>query len=134
MSTWETAGRPSTAKEGEFGLNTDTDQIEVYDGSAWIAIGDPSAVTTVTSSTVTLDNEDFVVICDATSNAITVNLPAASTSSSFRYYIKKIDSSANTVTIDANASETIDGDTTKILTSQYDSIEIVCDGSNWYII
>jgi hypothetical protein len=48
--------------------------------------------------------------------------------------IKKIDASVNAVTIDGNASETIDGATTKALSSQYASYEIACDGSAWYIV
>jgi hypothetical protein len=38
------------------------------------------------------------------------------------------------VTIDGNAAETIDGDLTIDLTLQYESVMIVCDGSNWHII
>jgi len=39
-----------------------------------------------------------------------------------------------TVTIDGNASETLDGALTYLLAGQYDSVEIVCDGSNWHLI
>lgn len=48
--------------------------------------------------------------------------------------IKKIDSSANTVTIDPDGSATIDGSATKTLTTQYESIMIQWDGTNWYKI
>ncbi len=90
-------------------------------------------VQTVTASSVTLNGEDHIVICDCTSNAITVNLPAASTSGRI-YSIKKIDASGNAVTVDGNGSETIDGATTATISSQYDDIRIVSDGSNWHII
>ena len=38
-----------------------------------------------------------------------------------------------TVTVDGNASETINGSLTLVISSQYDSFELGCDGSNWYI-
>lgn len=90
-------------------------------------------LTTITGDT-TLDNTHHVVLCDATSGAITVTLPTSSGISGRIYHIKKTDSSTNTVTIDGNASETIDGDTTKIIRIQYDSVMITTDGSNWSII
>ena len=38
------------------------------------------------------------------------------------------------VTIDGNASETIDGATTYALSAQYQSISIYSDGSNWHVV
>ncbi len=77
---------------------------------------------------------DYVITCDANGGAFTVTLPAASGVTGKIYHIKKTDSSGNAVTVDGNASETIDGDTTKVISTQYDSMEIICDGSNWHII
>ena len=93
-----------------------------------------AAVRTVTASSVTADTADFLIRCDCTSNAITVNLPAASTSTGLIYSIKKIDAVANNVTIDANASELIDGVTTKTISSQYARFYIMCDGTVWNVI
>ena len=74
-----------------------------------------------------------MILCNAAGGAITVNLPAAVSNSDRIMFIKKTDSSTNAITIDANASETIDGDLTKLLNVQYEAIPIVCDGSNWFI-
>jgi hypothetical protein len=71
---------------------------------------------------------------NATSGAVTVTLPAASSNTGMRVCIKKTDSSANAVTIDGNGSETIDGAATKALTSQYDFSCLVCDGTEWFIV
>ena len=74
---------------------------------------------------------------NATGN-VTVNLPTAA--SAFDnglgriYHIKKIDADADTVTVDGNGSETIDGGTTAVLTIQFESITIQSDGSNWHIL
>ena len=75
-----------------------------------------------------------VLLCDASSNSVTVNLPSASDSINTVYYVKKIDSSGNTVTIDGNSNETIDGSLTQVISVQYDSLTVVSDGSNWHII
>jgi hypothetical protein len=91
-------------------------------------------IETTTSASITLDTTNHTILCDCTSNNITVNLPQTSTASGVLYYIKKIDSSSNTITIDGSTSETIDGETTITLSSQYDSLTIQCDGSAWYII
>ncbi len=86
------------------------------------------------SSNTTLDSTYNVVLCTATSSTITITLPASSSSSGKVYNIKKVDSSGNAIKIDANASETIDGDLTKSLNLQYESLTIICDGSNWHIL
>ena len=77
-------------------------------------------------------NNEFIK-ADASGGAFTITLPAASASQDNRITIKKTDVSVNTVTVDGNAAETIDGQLTQTLTSQWDSLTVVCDGANWYI-
>lgn len=91
------------------------------------------AVTTVTTNT-TLTSNYKVWLVDATSGAITITLPVANVNSGRVYHIKKIDSSANAVTIDGNASETIDDTITRVLITQYDSIKIIGNGTEWFIL
>ena len=71
---------------------------------------------------------------DATSASITLTLPAAADLGDTPIHIKKIDSTANTVTIDANGTETIDGDLTVVITDQYTTITVVSDGTDWWIL
>lgn len=93
-------------------------------------------VTKTTDYTATLD--DQVIVCDASSGAVTITLPtAASALSSGRghvYCIFKKDSTSNDVIIDANGSETIDGELTFNLVAQYESIKVISDGTEWLII
>lgn len=108
-----------------------------YNANRWATTytdGIATNVETFTATSDTLDALNNVALCDCTSNNITINLPAASTASGLQYHIKKIDSSANTVTVDGNGSETIDGATTQVISNQYDSMTIVSDGSNWFIL
>jgi hypothetical protein len=87
-----------------------------------------------TDSPYTLDVDvTQVLVTDSTSGAITVNLPAVA-SSSGRWITVKHVGSANSTTLDGNASETIDGATTKVLSTQYDFVKLFCDGSVWHII
>ena len=64
---------------------------------------------------------------------IVVNLPSASTATTgFKYNIKNLSGSYNlTIT---PASSTIDGSSTYVTSSQYESVTLVSDGSNYYII
>ena len=94
--------------------------------------GIDTVVTKTSAYTATVD--DNTVLCNGTSAGFTITLPASSGNSGLKYNIKKIDSSVNTITIDGNASETIDGNLTVSLSSQYDSYTIQCDGTNWYIL
>lgn len=82
----------------------------------------------------TLGTTTFLVLVDATSVDKVVNLPAASASTNRIISVKKTDSSAHTVTVDASGAETIDGATTIVLTEQWESITIVCNGTAWFII
>lgn len=89
--------------------------------------------TKTSNYTVTEADRDRLILVDATSGAVTITLLAAATAGNgFRVAIKKIDSSGNAVTIDGNLSETIDGNTTSTLSTQYDSENLISDGSNWF--
>jgi len=88
-------------------------------------------VSTITAAT-TLNSTHNVVLCNT--DAYTVTLPAAASNRGRAYYIKNIDAEGDDITIDGNASETIDGSTTYTLTTYLQNIKIICDGSNWYII
>ena len=79
-------------------------------------------------------SDESVILVDASSGAVTINLPAASGLSGREYTIKKTDSSVNAVTIDGNASETIDGETTEVIYDEDDSLTIICNGSNWHVV
>jgi hypothetical protein len=82
----------------------------------------------------TLTSSDSVVLGDATSAGFTVTLPNATTAGNGREYtVKKIDSSANAVTIGTTASQTIDGASTVVISVQYDSITVVAFSGAWYI-
>ena len=70
------------------------------------------------------------------SSAITATLPAAGSDYTGRVVtIMKADADVGAVTIDGNASETINGATTVAITAtQFHYRTIMCDGTNWVVI
>ncbi len=92
------------------------------------------AIRNDTTGTISLGSSDVICIADATSGTITYNLPAAASSTGQRLYIKKTDSSANGVTIQANGAETIDGNNQKVINTANQCLTVACDGTAWYII
>jgi hypothetical protein len=94
--------------------------------------GNDLAVTAVKTGAYTASTWDFV-LCDTSGGAFTVTLPAASGNGDAQISIKLV-TAGNTLTIDGNASETIDGATTVTLNAQYEALTMICDGSNWHIV
>lgn len=131
-------------------VNTDLFQLTRAGNASWLGLSYFGALTapihtvdvggsfganiTSTSVDITLNATHYTVKVDASGANRTITLPAASGVTRRIYIIKKTDSSANTVTIDGNASETIDGATTKVINTQNTGYQIQCDGTNWIII
>lgn len=92
------------------------------------------SVTAHTAASSATGSSKIIYLCDATSGAITVALPPVATCSGLTVAIKKVDTSANTVTLDGSTSEVIDGLTTQVLSAQYACFVIQSDGTQWNII
>jgi hypothetical protein len=87
-----------------------------------------SANATLTSTSV-MNN-----LINATSGNITITLPATTVRSGLTFTIKKTDSSVNTVTVTRAGTDTIDGATTYVLSTQYQFVTIVSDSAGtWWI-
>lgn len=130
---------PSGPSEGQLQVSDGTHRtagLWQYLGAAWVQV--PTSLTgslTTKTGAYTLLTTDDTIIADATSAGFTLTLPTAASASAGKIYkIVKVDSTNNQVTIDGNGSETIDGSTTVYLDSQYQSVQIVSDGSNWFAV
>jgi hypothetical protein len=97
--------------------------------------GGAPTVTTVTAAThnETATSGEVILLVDPTSNNITVNLPTA-VGNTAKITIKRITGGSNTLTVDANSTETIDGGLTASIILQYTSITLISNNSNWFII
>lgn len=90
-------------------------------------------ISTITGSTSAASTTE-VYLCNANSGAVTVTLPAASSNIGVSFSIKKIDSSANACTIGITGGDTIDGLSTWPISVQYVSINVVSNGSGWWVL
>lgn len=79
-----------------------------------------------------VDKKTYVKI-DASSGNQIYQLPVASLSAGKEYYVKKTDSSQNTVTILPHAGEYIDGESSIIIELQNTAVCVACDGVSWSI-
>src|SRR6056300_792298 len=77
-----------------------------------------------------------ITLLNATSNNVELLLPenGGSIGEGRIMTVKRIDNSANTVTISKISSDTIDGATSVQLYHRYETMTFLSDGSNWYII
>lgn len=103
----------------------------------WSVVIDESEVNIVYASNVrsisadtTLDDTYSVVLVSGTT---IITLPTSVGRSSKQFLIKKTDAS-NTITINTTSSQTIDGQTSRSLSNQYDSLVLLSDGTNWNIL
>ena len=91
------------------------------------------SVTSV-SANYTINSNDSIVLVDATSGAITITLPIALESEQKRLTVKKIDASANIVTVVRQGASLIDGATNKLLAAQYATADFTAYSGNWYLV
>ena len=111
-------------------LNTDLDSLDTLIKTAT----DHVKRDITTTDTVLITDSNKMLLCDATSASFVESLLASATAGDgFSVIIVKTDSTANTVTIDADGSETISGALTYVLSNEGDAVMLSCDGSNWFI-
>lgn len=87
-----------------------------------------NSINTITD--ITLDETNHRIVCDATSNNITVTLPTAIWIQWKQYIVTRIDNSSNTVTIQPQVWETIFWDTNETLI-QYETLDFASDNTNY---
>lgn len=83
------------------------------------------------STTQTLTNGDSIVLATAGASNITLTLPSPTSGKIFN--VKKVDAGVGFVIV-SPPSGTIDGVASKTIASQYDSLTITSDGTNFFII
>lgn len=144
------AGDGITVTDNEIEVTVDDSTIELSasDGTGSVRVKDGGIterklfrnVYTATSdvSADSIDSNDYdIILADATSNNVTITLPddGGDVGEGRIITIKRIDSSSTyNVTINTESSDTIDGVSSYILYHRYESVKVVNDSSNWYII
>lgn len=90
-------------------------------------------ITNVNSSPFNTVTSNKVLLVDASGGPITVNLYATAGQTGIRMRIKKIDATANAVTIVPNGADTIDGLASYQLTAQHEGITMVTSTGVWRV-
>lgn len=112
--------------------NLIADILEGVKDNEFINLIAPSVVKTA-NYTVTVD--DIIILADPTSGDVTLTLPAANgTGIKRKLILVKKTVAANSVIIDGNAAETIDGAATYTLTNLNECVLIVSDETNWRVL
>ena len=129
-----TGTAPLTIASTTLVSNLNSDLLDGQEGTYYLNADNHSyTVTTQTAATLTLDATHNTVLCDGTSNTVTITLPTASGISGKIYNIKAINID-NAVTVDQTGAETIDDSTDAITLDLMEVITVQSDGTNWWII
>ena len=120
---------PSTLTSNDHNVITPTNAT----GNRFIQINLPDYVDSSSASRAVFD-QDGLIIVDATAGSKTYTLPTAVGRVGKIFSFKKIDSSTNSVIIDPNGAETVNGASTFSFNRQYRTIAIMSDGTGWNII
>lgn len=105
------------------------DTINQYAGQSRLYGGVAESIRTVTGNA-TLTVNDIVILADATSGNLTITLMPVTSKPAV--WVKKIDASANTVTVQGGTG-TVDGAATKVLTTQWEGYKFSSNGTNWFV-
>jgi hypothetical protein len=100
---------------------------------AALALGSMVVPTSVSSTPYAATTAPQILLVNTTSASITVNLPTAVGNAGLWKEVVNVGTGANTLTLDPNAAETINGDATVTTTTPNDALKIVSDGANWII-
>jgi microcystin-dependent protein len=84
-----------------------------------------------TALSYTIQPLDAIILASASGQAITITLPSAAAVPDYLYTVKKIDGSANPVTVNPVGGQTIDGQSSVIFTRPQASLDFLSVGSNW---
>ncbi len=103
-------------------------------GFNWVAASSTALAVAAKTTTYTATTSDNVLTADASGGAFTITLYSASGNTGRTLDILKTDSSSAAVTVDGDGSETIRGATTFKLSTQYERLRVVSDGTNWQVL
>src|SRR3990167_5139214 len=118
-------------------LKTALESINTNVDSAIDAIRQLFSIQTVKSSafdigtTITADDGRLYLVSGNTTATLP---PPATAGAGFRVGFKKNDAAGTTVTINPDAAETIDGASSLTLATRYDTVLLICDGTNWHVV
>ncbi|MGH8895493.1 MAG: hypothetical protein ACRDZ4_00375, partial [Egibacteraceae bacterium] len=109
-------------------------------GVAWAAAAGGGStlgfITTAVNTALAATDVNKLVKATGGAGGITITLPDPTLAAVIGrpIFVKKMDAAAGAITVSQFAAETIDGAATVALASQYNSLQVVSDGTNWHLI
>jgi hypothetical protein len=141
MTTTQKNAITGTIPTGLLVYDTTLLALNHYNGSAWASISGSASNPVVvainnTNSPYSLTTATDILVCTASSGAITITLPTAVGNSGKIFRLIRTDTTlANAITINTTSSQTIGvGKSTRYMWTANESWQIVSDGANWQII
>lgn len=126
----DAVGRADVYADGEYKLVIKTSAdvlVSTHDG---VKYRNPSSNVLTKISNYTATYDDDVILANAASGGITITLPSA-VNAIYPLVVKKIDATANVVTIAASGGQTIDGSATITISVQNGTATLYSDGAQW---
>ncbi len=131
---------------GDMAINAGNGQIlKLQSGNGVVLSIDPNGTTskagqivkrTATAIDYLVKTFDYLIGVTSTAAIRTITLPTAANATVGKIYVIKDESggaATNNIIIDGNGSETVDGALTQAITTNYGSMQLYTDGSNWFI-
>lgn len=98
------------------------------------AVPTQAVITKSDDYTVQTTDQGKVIDCDASGGNFTITLPDATTAADAWLITVKNTGTSGVVTITGTGGDTIDGQTSILLTRRYSGVTIDSDGANWHIL
>jgi hypothetical protein len=131
---WDTTGaRQFTAVNAGFPIRNDLKKTRITDLSLEALQLDTEFVEPATGGLVQPDLTSTTYFVSAFGGAVEFRLPAASAANGRVVTVKKIDASANTLTVTENGGPGPDNRTLP-LSSRYDFATLISNGANWWVV
>lgn len=120
---------PVTRNQIARAVGNDAEMVRALE-SLFASVGSYTVTSLTTSGNA--DENAQVVLANASGGNVTVTLPTAVGNGGRYLFVKKIDDSANKVIV--SAPPAVDGDPTFELLLQYECVQLISDGNNWYVV
>ncbi|MEZ7523998.1 hypothetical protein [Burkholderia vietnamiensis] len=127
VSRWNLAAAFTPAADGVADIGASTFRIRTLYGAGGLTVG-----TATKTGAYTATANDYTIRADGTTGAFSVTLEASPVTGQI-HVVKKIDSSANAITVSGNGKN-IDGAASVSLTTQYQSVRVQYNGTTWDVI
>jgi hypothetical protein len=128
------SGSPITSS-GDIDLEVKKDGTTIdLNGSNELQIADGGVTEAKRERTVGTYNSTSSITHDIALGSGVIDLTLPPAASGQMVFVKRTDSTTGALTVSASGSQTIDGAGNKALYYQYESINVVSDGNNWFIV